>query len=148
MMDYKNLYFADDELDISKVLTSVGVTVKIGNVTIKWAHDFGDLGGEPEGLDCTPLSAKVKMQKAGLVEQDNWTVDYYYNNDDYQALETLKKADSVSDISVTFSDGTKFTNKGKVSANYLSGQGVNGIADAHAVVELSNPDGWNMTPGE
>ena len=144
-IDYRTLYFADD-LDIADVLTSIGVTVKIGETEIKWAHDFGDLGGEPEGLDCTPLSAKVKMEKAGLVEQEKWTVDYYFNDGDYQALEELKKQDKSSNIEVAFADGTKFTNTGKVSANYLSGQGVNGIADAHAVIELSGADGWTYVP--
>ena len=140
-LNFRNLYFADD-LDIADVLTSVGITIKIGDTEVKWAHDFGDLGGEPEGLDCTPLSAKVKMEKAGLVEQEKWTVDYYMNDGDYKAIEALKAKTESSPIEVKFADGTKFTNTGKVSANYLSGQGVNGIADAHAVVELSNADGW------
>lgn len=139
---YKILYFAPPTLDIADVLTSVGCTVAIGDTTIGWAYEFGDLGGEPEGLDCTPLSAKVRMQKAGVTEQENWTLDYYYNKDDYDAIETLRKGSTSSKITITFSDGTKFENNGKVTANYLTGQSVNGVAAAHAVIELSNQEGW------
>lgn len=144
---YKILYFAPPTLDIADVLTSVGCTVKLGETTIGWAYEFGDLGGEPENLDCTPLSAKVRMHKAGVIEQENWTVDYYYNKDDYDAIETLRKAGTSSAITVTFSDGTKFANTGKVTANYLTGQTVNGIAAAHVVVELGNADGWVKSDG-
>lgn len=148
MINYKILYFAAPELDIADVLTSVGCTVTIGETTIGWAYEFGDLGGEPEGLDCTPLSAKVRMQKAGVVEQENWTLDYYYNKTDYDAIEALKTGGTSSAITITFADGTKFANNGKVTANYLTGQSVNGIAAAHAVIELSNQDGWKKTDGE
>lgn len=150
-INFKNLYF---DLDIADVLTSIGIEVKIGSTVIQWAHSFGDLGGEPEGLDCTPLSALVRMQKAGLVEQENWTVDYWFNEDDYSAIETLKSAQTSSTITVTFhnagsgsgSTGTVFTNSGVVRANYLTGQEVNQVAEGHAVIELSGANGWVMTP--
>ena len=147
MINYKIMYFAAPELDISKILTSVGCTVAIGETTIAWAYEFGDLGGEPENLDCTPLSSKVRMNKAGVIEQENWTLDYYYNKADFDAIETLKKGGTSSPVIVTFSDGTKFENQGKVTANYLTGQTVNGIAAAHAVIELSNSEGWTKTDG-
>lgn len=143
MMKYNVLYFAD--LDIADVLTSVGITITVGETEIMWAHDFGDLGGEPEGLDCTPLSARVKMEKSGLIEQEKWTVDYYFNKGDFNALEALKAQTQSTTIKVKFADGTAFTNTGKVSANYLAGQSVNGVADAHAVIDLSGANGWQMT---
>ena len=149
-INFKTLYF-DTTFDIADVLTSIGIEVKIGTTLIKWAHSFGDLGGEPEALDCTPLSALVRMQKAGLVEQENWTVDYWFNEEDYQAIETLKSAQGSTEISVTFHNagtgtGTKFTNSGVVRANYLTGQEVNQVAEGHAVIELSGANGWTMTP--
>ena len=57
MIDYKTLYFANDEYDISQVQTTVGITITVGAAKILWANTAGDLGGEPESLDCTPLSA-------------------------------------------------------------------------------------------
>lgn len=146
-IDFKTLYFAN--LDIADVLTSIGIEVKIGSTVINWAHSFSDLGGEPEGLDCTPLSSFVRLQKAGLVEQENWTVDYWFNEDDYSAIEALKNASSSSTVTVTFdkgsgTTGTIFTNSGVVRANYLTGQEVNAVAEGHCVIELSGE--WTMTP--
>lgn len=130
-------------LDISKVLTTVGVTIKVNETEIAWAHDCGDFGGTPEGLDCTPLSSKVKMEKSGIIEQEQWEVSYYYNEDDYTALETLRKSAESCEIVVTMNDGkTTFTNNGVVAGNYLTGLQVNGMTDAKAVFNLSNADGW------
>ena len=140
-----DFYFPDPTLDIADVLTTVGVTVKIGTTQIMWAHDFGELGGEPEGLDCTPLTALVHMEKSGVIEQEKWTVDYYFNSDDYDALEALKTAGTTSAIEVAFPGGVKFTNSGRVVGNYLSAGSVNTVQDAHCVIELSSATGWTKT---
>ena len=134
-------------LDISKALTTVGVTIAVGEKQIEWAHDCGDFGGEPEGLDCTPLSSKVKMEKSGIVEQEQWEVSYFYNDTDYDNLEKLKKAATNSEIKVTMNNGTTFTNHGVVSANYLTGLSVNGMAEAKAVFNLSDAEGWTKGTG-
>ena len=134
-------------LDISKALTTVGVTIAVGEKQIEWAHDCGDFGGEPEGLDCTPLSSKVKMEKSGIVEQEQWEVSYFYNDTDYDNLEKLKKAATSSEIKVTMNNGTTFTNHGVVSANYLTGLSVNGMAEAKAVFNLSDAEGWTKGTG-
>lgn len=142
MFDYKTLYFVNDEYDISQVQTTVGITITVGSAKILWANTAGDLGGEPESLDCTPLSASVQMNKTGIQSLDNWTVDYFYNSADFKMLETQKKAGQVVDIVVALPSGEKFTNKGKCTANYATGIAVNGMLSGHAVFELSNPEGW------
>lgn len=142
MFDYKTLYFVDGEYDISQVQTTVGITITVGTAKILWANTAGDLGGEPESLDCTPLSASVQMNKTGIQSLDNWTVDYFYNSADFKMLETQKKAGQVVDIVVALPSGEKFTNKGKCTANYATGIAVNGMLSGHAVFELSNPEGW------
>lgn len=141
MFDYKTLYF-EGEYDISQVQTTVGITITVGTAKILWANTAGDLGGEPESLDCTPLSASVQMNKTGIQSLDNWTVDYFYNSTDFKMLETQKKAGQVVDIAVALPNGEKFTNKGKCTANYATGIAVNGMLAGHAVFELSNPEGW------
>ena len=141
MFDYKTLYF-EGEYDISQVQTTVGITITVGSEKIIWANTAGDLGGEPESLDCTPLSASVRMNKTGIQSLDNWTVDYFYNSADFKMLETQKKAGQVVDIVVAFPGGEKFTNKGQCTANYATGIAVNGMLAGHAVFELSNPEGW------
>ena len=140
-IDYKKLYF-EGEYDISQVQTTVGITITVGAAKILWANTAGDLGGEPESLDCTPLSATVQMNKTGIQALDNWTVDYFYNSADFKMLETQKKAGTIVDIVITLPSGEKFTNKGKCTANYATGIAVNGMLSGHAVFELSNPDGW------
>ena len=142
MFDYKTLYFVDGEYDISQVQTTVGITITVGSAKILWANTAGDLGGEPESLDCTPLSASVQMNKTGIQSLDNWTVDYFYNSADFKMLETQKKTGQVVDIVVALPSGEKFTNKGKCTANYATGIAVNGMLAGHAVFELSNPEGW------
>lgn len=144
-MDYKHLYFAnpDPELDITDVLTTVKTFVKIDGTLIKWAHTIGDLGAEPESIDCTPLSSPVTLNKAGAVQQDNWTIDYYFNNADYDTLEGLKNKTEAVAITVTYDDGTVMSNTGKVAANYMSGHGTNAMLEAHAVIELSGE--WKKT---
>ena len=146
MLNFKTLYFPPVQLDIADVLTTVGVTVAIGTAgsetVIKWAHDVGDFGGEPSGLDCTPLSSLVHMEKSGVVEQEQWEVDYFYNDDDYDTLEGFKSAATSQNIVVTMNNGTKFTNTGVVTANYLTGLSVNGMTEAKAVINLGNAQGW------
>ena len=144
MFDYKTLYF-EGEYDISQVQTTVGITITVGSAKILWANTAGDLGGEPESLDCTPLSASVQMNKTGIQSLDNWTVDYFYNSADFKMLETQKKSGQVVDIVVALPNGEKFTNKGKCTANYATGIAVNGMLAGHAVFELSNPEGWTHT---
>lgn len=145
-LDFKTLYLAQGEHDIANVLTSIGITVSIGGTVILWAHTFGDLGAEPESLDCTPLSAKVSLSKSGLQQMDTWTLDYWFNKPDYQALQTLIESTKTEskEVVIQFDDGTKFTNQGRVTSNYLTGQSVGQVAEGHATVELSNPEGWVM----
>ena len=140
MLDYRTLIFAD--LNVSEVQTTVGIEIAVGDVTIKWANTAGDLGGEPETLDCTPLSATVQMNKTGIQSIANWTVDYFFNDTDFAALENNKKAATESNIVVKLPNGATFTNKGKCTANYATGVAVNGLLTAHAVFELSSSTGW------
>lgn len=143
-INYRDLIFSN--LNVSEVQTTVGITVKIGETEIRWANTTGDLGGEPETLDCTPLSATVQMNKAGIQSVANWTVDYYFNETDFQALENEKKAATEADIVVTLPNGGTFTNRGKCTANYATGVSVNGLLTAHAVFELSSNTGWTYAP--
>lgn len=138
-------YFAD--LSVGDVQTTVGIQIKVGSATIDWANSTGDLGGEPETLDCTPLSATVQMNKTGIQALDNWTVDYFFNDTDFAALNTLKDAGSTNTIEVILPNGAKFSNSGRCTANYATGVAVNGVLTAHAVFELASSTGWNYTAG-
>lgn len=145
-MYIKALFDTTPTLDIADVLTTVGISVKIGTTQILWAHDLGALGGEPEGIDCTPLISKVHLEKAGVEQMEKWKIDYYFNDDDYSALETLKAATTSSTIEVKTDSGAKWTNTGKVASNYVGDVAVNGMLDCHATVELSGE--WTYTPAQ
>lgn len=141
MYNYKELLFP---LDISKVLTTIGVTVKLGDKEIKFAHDLADFGGEPETIDATPLSSTVRLNKAGLQGgSDAWTISYYYNDEDYQTIEALKGKGNTA-ITVTMNNGAVFANTGTVSSNYVTGMGVNAMADAQCSIDLDGA--WTLTP--
>ena len=107
MFDYSTLYF-QDTLNVEDVRTTIGIKIKVGQAEITWANTTGDLGGEPETLDCTPLSATVQMNKTGIQALDNWTVDYFFNDKDYEALAALKTSGEVQTIEVLFPNGAKF----------------------------------------
>ncbi len=148
-MNYKELYFVDPTFDVGDVLTTLGIKVKIGGTQILWAYATGDLGGTPASLDCTPLSATVRMQKAGLQEIDQWELSYYMNEDDMTTLDTLKSSGQSSAIDVEFADGTKYSNNGVCVANYPTGVTVGKMSEMKAVFNLSNPNGWvrgSVTP--
>ena len=52
-LNFKHLYFAESDLHIDEVLTSVGVSVKLGKTTpveIHWCYSFTALGGDKEQL--------------------------------------------------------------------------------------------------
>ena len=136
-MNYKTLYFDGNTLDISDVLTTKGEHVTVGGTEIFWAHSYGDLGGVPDGLDCTPLSAEQQMQKAGVEQVEQWTVDYYWNQDDHTTLETAKAGGTSVAIVVQDADGGTWTNSGTVAGNYKGGGSVNQMAEGHAVFNLS-----------
>ena len=132
--------------DISKVLTTIGVTVTVDGTEIVAAHDLGDFGGEPEKLDATPLSAHTQMNKSGLQQQDAWTISYFYNNADYATLEAKRTAGTSVPIVVTMNDGTVFSNTGVCTSNYVTAMGVNAMTEAQATFDLGNANGWTVTP--
>lgn len=146
-MNFKTLYFP---LDIGEVLTSVGLTVKVGasgsEAEVLWAHAFSDLGSTPAELDCTPFSATQQMTKSGVVQAGQWTLDYWLNDTDFDRLDGLKG----STVSIIITKGsTKWSNSGVLAANYVTGAETNGVMKAQAVFNLSNPNGWqkgSVTP--
>lgn len=125
--------------NLEDVLTTIGTVVKVGTTEIVWAHDYSDLGADPNTLDATPLSSKVALKKDGLIDQDMWELSYYYNAADYGTIDTLKTAGTSTALSVEFEDGDKFTNTGVCVANYLTGGSVGAMQDTVAKFVLNGP---------
>lgn len=142
---FSHLYFTDPVLDVEDVLTSVGVTVKIGSVTVVWASDVSDMGGDKEQLDATPLISTVKINKSGLEDREAWTVEYFHNDTDFAALNGLKTAGTSQNLEVDLPDGSKFTNTGVVTGNYMTAIAVNNMLKDKVTVDLSGE--WAYTAG-
>lgn len=143
---FSHLYFDDPTPQVEDVLTSVGVSVAIGEHgqtqhVILFAYSLGALGGDLEQLDATPLISKVKINKSGLQDREAWTVEYYHNNSDFAAMNGLK--DKSVDITVTLPDGATFTNTGSVSGNYMTDVAVNSMLADKVTVDLSGE--WTYT---
>lgn len=149
---FSHLYFADPELDVGDVLTSVGVAVKIGPTTqgatmttISWTSDVSDMGGEMEQLDATPLISPVKINKSGLEDRQAWTIEYFHNDDDFDVLEGYKSSGDTIKIEVDLPDGAKFENTGVVTGNYMTAIAVNNMLKDKATIDLSGE--WEYTAG-
>lgn len=134
------------------VLTSIGIEVYIKSGTgtgdgtmIDGAYSFGDLGADANELDATPLAATHSIKKPGLIDEPKWELNYYYNDTDFQTINTAKSATGTKTVTVKFPNGTKFTNTVEVASNYVTGSSVNGMIAAKASFTLGNANGWTRS---
>lgn len=127
------------------VLTTIGITIKVGSTTVQGAYNYSDIGAEPNDLDATPLSATHAVKKPGLIDDAKWELDYYYNETDFTALETIRTGGSSTTIEVTLPNGAKYANTGILGANILTGGTVGAMQQTKAVFTLGNANGWTKT---
>ena len=144
-IEYVKGLFTNPSLDIADAVLTVGATIKIGSTTVEWAVSTGDLGGTPSAIDCTPLASLVKLEKAGIQEQEQWEVTYVCNRTDMTAMYGKVGSTTSETIEVTLPNGDKLTNSGVVSANRLTGLQVNNRAEGVATINLSGA--WTYTAG-
>lgn len=149
-LNFKHLYFAESDLRIGDVLTSVGVSVKLGTsnslTECHWCYSFTALGGQREQLDATPLVATHKMNKSGLEDREAWELEYYFNETDKAMLDALVASGlqgTEANIEITWANGGKETNRGIVTGNFIQDVQVNGMLTAKATIDLS--DKWTHT---
>lgn len=115
---------------------------------------FPDLGGEPELLDTTTLSDKVRTNILGIQEIRSFNFTANYTKEEYSKLaalegETLDLAvwfggtESAGTVTPTGSDG-KFSFKGLISC-YPVGASVNEVVDLNITISTSSPIVWDTT---
>ena len=126
-------------------LSSIGVIIKVNSVNLDGAISFGDLGGAPTMIDATCLTDKVQVNILGVQKQDAWAVEYLYNSKSYAQIDALA-ADATKSypVSITFPDGSTFSNTGKIS-NYMSGKGNGETLTATMSVALDGK--WTFAAG-
>lgn len=130
--------------DPIKLLSTIGIKVKINNVLIAKATSFGDIGAEPSRIDATSLADTVRVNILGVQEYDSWTLEYLYNDTDratLQAAETASKVTPVA-VEVELPNGDKYANTAEVSA-YVAGGGVNEALRGTASCALQGA--WEFT---
>ncbi|MGL4571857.1 MAG: phage tail tube protein [Clostridium sp.] len=87
-----------------------------------------EMGDEPEKVENTCLSDKVKQYEYGIGDPGDLEFKFIYNNDSetssYRILRKAAAEKKALSFEETFPDGTKFTWKAQVSVK-LGGGGVN-----------------------
>lgn len=110
--------------------------------------DFPDLGGDPELLDTTTLSDKMKTSILGIQENEAKSFTLNYESDVFDTIKELEGqelylavwfggTESAGVITPTGSDG-KFSFKGFVSV-YVTGKGVNEVREMKLTIAASTP---------
>lgn len=131
----------------STYLTSIGITVKVDDITVESATSIGDLGGAPTMIDGTTLADRSRVSYIGVQEQDSWEIEYLFENkttdSTFRKLDAMTADQTVSHtVEVAFPDGTKFTNHGTVS-NRVNGAGVGEMIKCVLTVALGGA--WTRT---
>lgn len=91
-----------------------------------------EMGDEPEKVDNTCLSDKVKQYEYGIGDPGDLEYKFKYENSSatspYRVLRAAAKKKEVLSFEETFPDGTKFNWDAQVSVK-LGGGGVNGVIE-------------------
>ena len=91
-----------------------------------------EMGDEPEKVDNTCLSDKVKQYEYGIGDPGDLEYKFKYENSSatspYRVLRAAAESKEVLSFEETFPDGTKFNWDAQVSVK-LGGGGVNGVID-------------------
>ena len=127
-----------------KLLSSIGVEIKINSVKIEKATSFGDIGAEPSKIDATSLADAVRVNILGVQEYDSWNVEYLYNDTDKATIDAAVTASATAavPVEVTLPNGDKFTNTAEVST-WLSGKSVNEVLSGTIACALQGA--WTFT---
>lgn len=110
--------------------------------------EFPDLGGDPEMLETTTLSDKMKTHIAGIQSLDGLSFTANYDLTNFKALKALEGknekyavwfggTETAGTLTPTGSDG-KFSFDGQLTA-YPTGGGVNEVVDIGITIAPSTP---------
>lgn len=109
--------------------------------------EFPDLGGEPEMLDVTTLSHKMRVYIPGIQETEGMNFTANYDQTDYDKLKALEGkeedyavwfggTENTTGLPAPTGDEGKFSFKGKLSV-YVTGGGVNEAVGMTATIAPS-----------
>ena len=127
-------------------LSTIGIDVKVNNVSMNYVTEIGDIGGTPATLDATCMKDSIKKSVPGVQDVKAFEVTYLFDNSaadsDYRVLKALQEAGNAVSLKVTSPDGTGFATTGYVST-YVSGSKVDELVSAKLSVSLQSE--WTVT---
>lgn len=131
-------------------LASIGIDVKLNEVSMNYVTDIGDIGGSPSELDATCMKDKMKKSAFGVKDVKAFEVSYLYDNSDtdsdYRVIKALEKKGEIVPVVVVFPDKTEFSTTGYVST-MINGVKVDELIGAKLSVSLQS-DWVEKNPAE
>lgn len=122
-------------------LASIGIDVKINDVSMNYVTDIGDIGGSPSELDATCMKDTRKKSAFGVKDVKAFEVSYLYDNtdidSDYRVIKAVEKKGEIVPVTVTFPDKTEFSTTGYVST-MINGVKVDELIGAKMSVSLQS----------
>ena len=126
--------------------STIGLDVKVGDTSLNYVTDIGDIGAAPSELDATCMKDSMKKTVPGVQDTKSFEVTFLYDNSaadsDYRVLKTLQDAGEPVELEVTFPDGTVFATTGYVSV-MVSGAKVDELVSAKLTFNLQSD--WTVT---
>lgn len=127
-------------------ISTIGIDVKVGETSLNYVTDIGDIGATPSELDATCMKDTMKKSVPGVQETKAFEVTFLFDNSstnsDYRRLKKMQDEGNVVGLEVTFPDGTKFATSGYVSV-MVSGAKVDELISAK--LNLSLQSDWTVT---
>lgn len=122
-------------------LASIGIDVKINEVSMNYVTDIGDIGGSPSELDATCMKDIMKKSAFGVKDVKAFEVSYLYDNtdtdSDYRVLKAVEKKRDIVPVVVIFPDKTEFSTTGYVST-MINGVKVDELIGAKVSISLQS----------
>lgn len=126
--------------------STIGLDVKVGDASLNYVTDIGDIGAAPSELDATCMKDSMKKTVPGVQDTKSFEVTFLYDNSaadsDYRVLKTLQDAGEPVELEVKFPDGTVFAANGYVSV-MVSGAKVDELVSAKLTFNLQSD--WTVT---
>ena len=126
--------------------STIGLDVKVGETSLNYVTDIGDIGAAPSELDATCMKDSMKKTVPGVQDTKSFEVTFLYDNSaadsDYRVLKALQEAGEPVELEVNFPDGTVFAASGYVSV-MVSGAKVDELVSAKLTFNLQSD--WTVT---
>ena len=126
--------------------STIGLDVKVGDTSLNYVTDIGDIGAAPSELDATCMKDTMKKTVPGVQDTKAFEVTFLFDNSaadsDYRVLKKLQDAGEIAAVEVSFPDGTVFATTGYVSV-MVSGAKVDELVSAKLTVSLQSD--WKVT---